>query len=108
MIDGVVDHFFTFAQFTCVIKINIKIIKDNYTQLMLTNKVNDPSNRYFTQYEKEEIMKLYYEQKMDVFQIADKLDSLPNHIAWSLLRWKYRKNNDCAHECSKNKRVESK
>lgn len=61
---------------------------------MLQNKVNDPSNRYFTEEEKEEIMKLYYEQKMDIFQIADKLDSLPNHIAWSILRWKYIKNSE--------------
>jgi len=58
---------------------------------MLQHKVNDPCNRYFTQDEREEIMKLYYEQNMDVFQIADKLGSLPNHITWSILRWKYKK-----------------
>lgn len=57
------------------------------------NPVNHYRNRFFTQNEKEEILDLYHEKKMDVFEIACKLNSLPNHITWSLLRWRYSKAN---------------
>jgi transposase-like protein len=55
---------------------------------MRKNPVNRRCNRYFTQEEKEEILDDYYNKNFCVLQIAEKHDSLPNHITWYLLRWK--------------------
>lgn len=53
------------------------------------NQVNLPINRYFTDQEKRKIMKLHYENKMDYVNIAKELNSLPNHILWGIMIWKY-------------------
>lgn len=69
--------------------------------LEYTNRVNLYHNRYFTQEEKDEILFMYYENKMEIYDIATKLNSLPNHITWCLIRWKYKSNtvtNDNYHE----------
>ena len=55
---------------------------------MRDNPVNRHCNRYFTEKEKEEILDDYYNKNLCVFEIAEKHDSLPNHITWCLLRWK--------------------
>lgn len=51
------------------------------------NPVNRYCNRYFTEKEKIKILKLYYYKNLDEVQIAEKMESLPNHITWCLLRW---------------------
>jgi hypothetical protein len=55
---------------------------------MRDNPVNRKCNRYFTQEEKEEILDDYYNKKFSVFRIAEKHESLPNHITWCLMQWK--------------------
>ena len=52
------------------------------------NPVNRRCNRYFTEKEKIKILKLYYKKKLGVIEIAEELESLPNHITWCLMRWK--------------------
>lgn len=67
----------------------------DYDTTPFINSVNSHHNRYFTKEEKEEILYMYYEKKMSVCKIATELDSLPNHITWCLMRWKYKtKTND--------------
>jgi transposase-like protein len=55
----------------------------------MINPVNLPINRFFTKDEKQKILKLYYEDKLDYIDIANRLESLPNHIYWIIMRWKY-------------------
>jgi DNA-directed RNA polymerase subunit L len=50
-------------------------------------RVNEYCNRYFTEKEKRKILKLYYYKNLDEVQIAEEMESLPNHITWCLLRW---------------------
>lgn len=50
-------------------------------------RVNEYCNRYFTEKEKRKILKLYYHNNLDEVQIAEEMESLPNHITWCLLRW---------------------
>lgn len=55
----------------------------------MNNPVNLHINRYFTQDDKNEIIRLFCQERKDIHIIAEKLDTLPNHVTWALIRWGY-------------------